>query len=121
MKVFVFGNQDYAPDSLPLRLLPDLRTTFPHVNFLALDPNENWEVDPDITVIDTVINLDQPRVFESLAVFEQAPRVSMHDFDALTQLKLLAKLGRINSVKILGLPPNMEPALALDWLKQQLG
>jgi hypothetical protein len=54
-------------------------------------------------------------------VFEQAPRVSMHDFDALTQLKLLAKLGRINSVKILGLPPNMEPALALDWLKQQLG
>jgi hypothetical protein len=103
--VLVLGNPDFEPDSLPLRILPELRKKLPEIDFFHADPNETWDISGDITVIDTGINLTEPRIFESLDAFEDSPRVSMHDFDALANLKLMQKLGKIGEVRILALPP----------------
>ena len=43
-------------------------------------------------------------VFDSLENFSAPPRVSLHDFDAYTNLKYLQKLGKIKKIKIIALP-----------------
>ncbi len=103
--VFIFGNPDLPEDSLPLRLLPALRAAFPDVAFEVLDPNEEWEVPRHVVIIDTVVNLAEVAVFHDLSAFIAAPRVTCHDFDAYANLLLLKKLGKIEEVTIIGVPP----------------
>lgn len=116
IEVLVFGNPDFGPDSLPLKILPDLRRRLPDIGFTEIDPNEEWDVSGDITVIDTVINLTGPRAFDSLDIFESAPRVSMHDFDALANLRLMQKLGKVGSVRVIALPPDISPEEATEFV-----
>ena len=120
MTVFIFGNPDLPEDSLPLKLLPGLRKLRPDIIFATKDPNEEWEVPPELTVIDTVVGITEPRVFGSLEDFTAAPRFSMHDFDAYANLKLLQKLGRLKSVRVIGLPPDAEPLAATAFIQRSL-
>lgn len=120
--VIVFGNPDLPGDSLPVRLMPALRTEWPDLDIRHLDPNEEWEVPAEITVIDTVVGLEKPRLFQGLDEFADSnPRVSMHDFDAYTNLKLLMKLGKIRTVRVIGLPPDLDKAAALAFCLSTLG
>ena len=114
MTVFVFGNINLDNDSLPLRILPQLREKFPDIEFEVRDPNEEWQVPEEFVIIDTVIGIKGVRVFNSLNKFLSAPRVSMHDFDALTNLRFLWKLGKIKKIKIIGLPPDINESEALQ-------
>ena len=120
MMVFIFGNPELPGDSLPLRLLPELKKLRPDVVFEIKDPNEEWDVPPELTVIDTVVGVTEPRVFASLDAFAAAPRLTMHDFDAYANLRLLQKLGRLKSVRVVGLPPDIEPRTALEFVKNNL-
>ena len=104
--VFVFGNPDLPQDSLPLRLLPKLKTLLPEVDFRVQDPHEEWEIGEEITVIDTVEGLAEVEVFDKLEHFTSAPRITAHDFDALANLRYLQKLGKIKKVKVVGIPPD---------------
>lgn len=113
MTVFVFGNPDLPIDSLPLRLVPQLKKIFPQHEFLIKDPNEEWGVPERLIVIDTVKGIDQVKEFHGLDSFSSAPRVSMHDFDALTQLRFLQKLGKLKEVTIIGVSPDIHEQQAL--------
>lgn len=104
MQVFVFGNEDLPQDSLPLRLLPSLRQQFTDFDFVTVDPNEEWEVLEDLIVLDTACGITQVQVFDDLEAFAPAPRLTMHDFDALSNLRYLKKLGKLKKIKIIGVP-----------------
>lgn len=108
MIIFVFGNPDLAEDSLPLKILPRLRERFSDIQFVTVDPNEEWDVPEEIVVIDTVMGLpaggEKVTIFHDLEKFISAPRVTMHDFDALAQLRYLQKLGKIKKVTVIGVP-----------------
>jgi hypothetical protein len=104
MQVFIFGNPDLDMDSLPLRLIPALQKEFPDISFVTLDPNEDWDVPPHMVIIDTVVGIAQVTVFHDLSIFEKAPRVTCHDFDAYVNLLLLKKLRKIEGVTIVGIP-----------------
>jgi len=108
MTVFVFGNAALEQDSLPLRILPDLETRFPGVSFQVLDPNEEWDVPKEMIVIDTVMGIKDITVFDGLEQFSAAPRVSLHDFDAYANLRLLSKLGKLKNIKIIGVPADID-------------
>lgn len=103
-KIFVFGNPDLEKDSLPLRILPKLKEKFKRIKFEVKDPNEDWELGEEIIVLDTVWGIKDVTVFDDLNSFSQSPRIGMHDFDALTNLRYLWKLGKIRKVKIIGVP-----------------
>ncbi len=120
MTVFVFGNPDLPLDALPLRLLPELRRRLPAVEFLVKDPNEEWDVPEELTIIDTVIGIAEPRLFPTLNDFTAAPRLSLHDFDAFANLRLLQKIGRLKSVRVVGLPPNCAEPAAADFIEKNL-
>lgn len=104
-EVWVFGNPDLESDSLPLRILPELRKRFPTILFRLLDPLEDWDQIPDqLVILDTVQGIEQVMVFHSLEQFEQTPHVTMHDFDLGMKLRWLGKLGKLPPFTLIGLP-----------------
>lgn len=120
MKVFIFGNPDLHSDSLPLRILPQLKKIYPCISFEVKDPNENWEVIENSVVIDTVTNLKKVKLFSDLEHFSNPPRISLHDFDVISHLRYLKKIGRLGQIKIIGLPPMISEKNALDAAKKIL-
>jgi hypothetical protein len=120
MIVYIFGNPDLPEDALPLRLVPQLRQQFPDSTFEVKDPNEEWYVPERLVVIDTVKGIVGIQVFHGLETFTRAPRVSMHDFDALTQMRLLQKIGKLKEVTIIGVPPEIDEHSALTSIIEEL-
>lgn len=103
-------------DSLPLKMLPELRQKFPEIEFVVQDPNEEWNLSSEgakeLIVLDTVVGISEVTVFDDLKQFAATPRVSMHDFDALANLRLLKKLGKIKEVKIIAVPAETKATLS---------
>ena len=118
MTIFVFGNEDLPQDSLPLKILPELKKLFPKIDFTVKDPNEEWGDVEDITIIDTVIGIDDVKVFDSLKNFTRSPRFSLHDFDAYTNLLFLEKLGKIKKVTIIGISPDISEKEAVKGAEE---
>jgi hypothetical protein len=118
--VFIFGNPDLKMDSLPIKILPQLRRMFPEISFEVKDPNEEWDVPEELTVIDTVLDLKEVTVFDNLDQFIGAPQMTMHDFDALANLRYLKKLGKLKRVKIIGVPAEISPKKALESVEKAL-
>lgn len=114
MTIFIFGNPDLIGDSLPLRILPKLREKFPQINFEHKDSNEEWDIPKDLIVLDTVLGIEDVIVFNDISKFDSTPRVSMHDFDAITNIRLLVKLGKIKKIKTIGIPSNMKESIVLN-------
>lgn len=120
IRVFVFGNPDIAMDALPLKILPELRAKFTGVEFVTLDPNEEWETPDPFIVIDTVAGIPAVRIFRGLDEFGASPTVSVHDFDALFQLRYLKKLGKLGEVAVIGVPPGISEEDALRGIADAL-
>jgi len=97
-----------------------LKEKFPEIEFEMVDPNEEWEVPENVVVIDTAVGIKDVTVFDSLEKFSAPPRVGMHDFDALTNLRLLWKLGKIKKIKIIAVPAEMEESEALKKVSEIL-
>jgi len=112
--VFIFGNPDVLGDSAPIEILPELQKLFPSANFETKDPNEEWSVPEELTVIDTVAGIKDVKIFDGLDAFAAAPRITMHDFDAYANLRLLQKLGKLKKIKIIGIPPEMPAGEAIQ-------
>jgi hypothetical protein len=118
--VFVFGNEALDKDSLPLKILPKLRRALPDIEFETKDPNEEWDAPEELTVIDTVIGPKKVTVFSDLEGFTAAPRFSMHDFDALANLRYLKKLGKLKKITVIGIPPDMSEGEAIEAIKKAI-
>lgn len=108
-KIYIFGNPLIKEDSLPLRLLPDLKKHFPKIDFIITDPNENFPPDgeKDLLILDTVLGIKQPMILD-LNDFQKLGKtpVSPHDYDLLFHLLLLKKRKKLKQLKIIGIPPN---------------
>ena len=108
MTIYVFGNPEIEADSLPIKILPKIKENFPEINFEIKDPNEEWNVPEELIIIDTVLGIDDVKIFDDLKYFSGAPKVSLHDFDAYANLRYLQKLGRLKKIKIIGVPPMID-------------
>jgi len=118
MQVFIFGNPDYEPDALPLKILPELKKRLPAFDFIIKNPNEdlpNGQATPvrtehcsvlteKLIIIDTIQGIKKVTTFTSLDQFESTPRLTMHDFDLGMKLKWLAKLKKLPPSLIIGVP-----------------
>ena len=66
--------------------------------------------------MDTIEGIDKVTLLTDIGSIQSSPRVSMHDFDLGYSLKLLKKLGLIDSVKIFGVPMRISKREALRQL-----
>lgn len=117
-KIYVLGNPLVEEDSLPIQLLPNLREGFREVEFVEIDPTENFPEEDNLIIIDTVINTDRVRILKDVSKIESQPNYSLHDFDLGFNLKLMKKLGKVKEVNIIGVPPNYNEKEALREIKE---
>lgn len=114
--IYVLGNPLVAIDSLPIKLLPKLRQLCPQFDFEILDPTEELQLEDsqDITLIDSVVGIDKVTIFNDLGYFAYSPRVTVHDYDLLVNLKLMQKLGKLKNFTIIGVPTKGNEAKILN-------
>ena len=118
MKIYILGNPLVAADSLPLKLLPKLRTALPDFEFIETDPTENFIPEANSIIIDTVLGISKVTKFNSIDEFETFRSVTAHDYDLSLHLQLLKKLGKLNSVVIIGIPAKGDLAMIFRRIKQ---
>ncbi len=117
MEIWVFGNPDLAVDAVPIQILPRLRAAFPDHQFIHQDPLDEWEMPRRLMIIDTIQGIPSVQAFTSLDAFQNAPHVTMHDFDLGTQLQFMQKLGKLSEeMVIFGVPAGYGPDGAFDQL-----
>jgi len=103
-----------------MHLLPHLQRMLSDVSFVTLDPNEEWDVPEHMVVLDTVVNVPEITTVTDLDAFMAAPRMTCHDFDAYANLMLLKKLGAIQRVTIVGIPPGTAESTDIARLVEHL-
>src|SRR3989344_6567730 len=107
MKIYVFGNRLVKVDAIQIKLIPILEKKFPNIQFIEADPNEDFppKNEKDLVILDVVAGIKELKIFslKDLKEIKKSPN-SPHDYDLGLHLLLLKKLGKINSVKIIGLP-----------------
>ncbi len=118
-KVYVFGNLLIEKDSLPIRLIPLLKKEMPKFEFIEMDPSE--EINPEnknLTIIDTVIDINEVVLLNDIKKIETQKICSLHDFDLGYNLKLMKKFGMINKVNIICVPEKIEEKKAVSEIKK---
>lgn len=120
-KVYVLGNPVETADNAAVRLIPELKKKFPHLNFIRFDPTEEFPLNnKDLIIIDTVIGIKKVTKVEGLDNFSLSPRNSVHDYDLPLTLGILKKLGRIKKVTIIGIPSKVKLSEILKEVKKYL-
>jgi len=116
MTVYVFGNPDSELDNRVFEItnkFPDL------ANFKLVKPNEDlpFTDEKEIIIMDTVQGIDEVTELNETELDKLVSErsVSVHDFDLGFQLKYLRKLGKLNKVKIIGIPQTGK----IDYLRIQ--
>jgi Ni,Fe-hydrogenase maturation factor len=108
MTIYCIGNVLLDTDNLPLRVMDRVRVKFPEHTFQEADPSENFFPEEGSVIIDTVVGTHDVTLFTTLEAFTPAPRVSVHDYDLSFHLRFLEKLGKLPSIKIIGIPQDMD-------------
>jgi Ni,Fe-hydrogenase maturation factor len=115
LKVLVFGNPLVDEDSIALRMLPSLRKRFPEIEFKEFDAAENLEAEGrDLVILDAAKGIRKVALIKDVGVLEAGSVYSMHDFDLSLTLRLLFKMGSLDSVKIIAVPSSCPVKKALD-------
>lgn len=121
-KIYIFGNPILDYDNLPIKFIPELKKTFPEIEFIEIDPNENLKPENGkLVIIDTIAGIEEViaiKDIDKIDKIESNPNVSMHDFDLGFNLKLLKKIGILKEIVIFGIPQNKEKQAVLEQLVQ---
>ena len=72
---------------------------------MELDPTENFPEEKHLILIDTIANATHVVVWDDVEAIQSSPNYSLHDFDLGMTLKLLKKMGLLQRVSIIGIPP----------------
>lgn len=104
MKISVFGNPDLKEDNAAVKLIPWLKKKYPEAEINIEDPSAGLEPAADWLIVDICQGIDKITEFDNLDKFEAVRRVSVHDYEVITELKLLKKLGKIKKLRILAVP-----------------
>ncbi|MBI3190593.1 hypothetical protein HYZ41_02730 [archaeon] len=111
--VYVAGNSLVKEDSIPLRIKDRLQEKFPEVEFKELEPTDNMPEEKTLKIIDTVLGIDKVMIITDIDKIVTGKIYSLHDFDLGFNLKLMKKTGKINGVRIIGIPAHMDEEQAL--------
>lgn len=102
MKVLVFGNPLVERDSIALKVAEKLKGKYEFRFLDSVEDVENEGRNP--VILDSAQGLAETSLLLGLEGLETRRMCSMHDFDIALALKLLKKIGKIDSVKIVAIP-----------------
>ncbi len=119
IKIYIAGNPLIRKDNLPLRIMPHLQKKFPKLDFEEIE-TENLPEEKDLNIIDTVIGIDDVQMIKDIDAIVTGKVYSLHDFDLGFNLKLMKKMGKLKSVKIIGVPPHLNEEKAMDGISRAI-
>ncbi|MDR4510276.1 MAG: hypothetical protein MRJ93_01060 [Nitrososphaeraceae archaeon] len=122
-RVLVFGNRLINNDSVPLKLIPNLKKEFPDIDFMEFDSTEDIENEGSIIyILDSVENIDQVTIIRDIDRIEISKHLyTMHDMDLGYMLKLMKKVNMIDDIVIFGIPIKGIPkSEILNQLKEKI-
>src|SRR5574339_309198 len=98
-KILVFGNPLVRRDSIPLKLIDNLRNEFPNIEFKEFDSIEEIQNEGDtLYILDSVEKIKKVMVINDLDKLATDKVYSVHDFDLATNLKILKKIGVMKKI-----------------------
>jgi len=121
MNIYVFGNPDVSYDTIALSVAKRLRRQMQKVHFIIHNPHEDLAPqERDLIIMDCAQGIKKVVLIEDLDALALTPSATLHDFDITFQLKLLKKIGKIDTVKIIAIPQDMDVSLACKQVKEIL-
>ncbi len=106
MKILVFGNPLVEEDNLPLKICRRLQN-IPGMEFKEVDPEDLPVEGRDLIILDTVKGIEDVTLITDIDSIITEKVYSLHDFDLGYYIKLMKKLGMIDSVRVIGIPVGM--------------
>jgi Ni,Fe-hydrogenase maturation factor len=112
MIIYVFGNEELKEDNKPFALIDKLKTEFPKIQFIKVDPNADLPFSDEnhVILIDTIQGINKITLINENDLDKLITNISTtaHDYDLGFQLKYLKKLGKLNKITIIGIPQEGE-------------
>jgi Ni,Fe-hydrogenase maturation factor len=107
MHILCFGNPYLKDDSLAIQIADHFAANpvkdIEFIKCVAPDEVLNY-IGKDFCILDVVKDLKEPRLFDNIDQLVANNLVSLHDFDLGFFLKLMKETGRIDKVRIIGIP-----------------
>ncbi|MCX6819403.1 MAG: hypothetical protein NT129_05410 [Candidatus Aenigmarchaeota archaeon] len=114
MRVLAFGSLN---DRQAWDVVDKIKDDFPGIKFLKTGTVDAiLAFDEDIVVMDAVKGIDKPCLL-GIDDLRERRLNTLHDFDAGFFLKLMKKIGKINKLKIIGIPMRIDDKTIKDIKK----
>jgi len=102
MRILVFGNPYIEFDALAVEIAKEIKIK--NAKFIICSSPEQIMEEKFDYIMDVVEGIDEIKVFDNLKMLNPHRMFSLHDFDVTFFLGLMQKLGKIEKVKIIGIP-----------------
>jgi Ni,Fe-hydrogenase maturation factor len=122
-KVLVFGNELVKSDSLALVVAREISQSgkLKDVEFKELDAVEEIQNEgKDLVILDVVQGIKKLTIITDFDQLKNSQIYTLHDFDLGMNLKLLKKLGYIETIRIIGIPMNWKKEKAIAEVKSAI-
>jgi len=118
MKILVFGNPYLKDDSLAVEIAKELKIK--DVEFkMCVSPEEIMQEKFDY-IMDAVDGIDEIKVFDNLKLLNPHRMFSLHDFDVTFFLSLMERFGKVEKMKIIGIPLGFDKEKAKKKIQSML-
>ncbi|MCB9359625.1 hypothetical protein H6503_06865 [Candidatus Woesearchaeota archaeon] len=119
MKVYCFGNEFLENDSFAKEIADEI--SFPGIEFVKCDsPDEIFLEEKEIWILDVVDEIDDVILIDDVDKLKENYISTLHDFDLSYFLKLMKEMGRLNSIKIIGIPMKGDKEEIMDKIVDKL-
>ncbi|MFH1589445.1 MAG: hypothetical protein ABIB43_02675 [archaeon] len=118
MRILVFGNPYLKDDSLAVEIAKELKIK--DVEFkMCVSPEEIMQEKFDY-IMDAVDGIDEIKVFDNLKLLNPHRMFSLHDFDVTFFLSLMERFGKVEKMKIIGIPLGFDKEKAKKKIQSML-
>ncbi|MBU0472485.1 MAG: hypothetical protein KKF89_04510 [Nanoarchaeota archaeon] len=117
MRILVFGNPYLEYDSLAVKVAKELGKEDEFI--ICTSPEQIMDNKFDY-IMDVVEGIDDIKIFDNLKMLNPHKMFSLHDFDVTFFLSLMERLGKVDRVKIIGIPINYNKKKAIEKVKEFL-
>ncbi|MEM7821385.1 MAG: hypothetical protein QXX38_01040 [Candidatus Aenigmatarchaeota archaeon] len=105
IKILVFGNPLLKENNVAINIAKKLKHELPWINFTFFDVVENLEKEgKNLIIMDVAKGIKNVEIIEDFKRIKREKIFSMHDFDLSFELRILKRLGLIESFKIICIP-----------------
>ena len=119
-EILVFGNPLIKQDSIALIVAKELEGKIKGVTFKEISSiSELEQIGDELGCLDVIQEGKKVAIF-GIENIKSGNVFSSHDFDLGFELKLLKKLGKIKSAKIIGIPMNYNKEKAVKEVREIL-